>query len=75
MSELDREKMLKKYRYLTNTTKSAIDKKYPVKELPCIICGKPITEQDVNRENCEATVNKGSWSFFHRACMHLNSLN
>ena len=64
MAELSREKMLKKYRFLTNTTKSAIEKRLPVKELPCSICGKPIAEID-----CEANVNKGTWTFFHNQCV------
>lgn len=69
MSLMEREKMLKKYRYLTNTTKTAKERQYLEKELPCKICGKPITEQDVESDNCEATVRKGDWSFFHRTCI------
>ena len=69
MAELDREKMLKKYRFLTNTTKSAIDKGYPIRELPCLICNKPITQQDVDSDNCEANVSSGHWTFFHRTCI------
>lgn len=74
MATLDKEKMLRKYRYFTNTTKTAKDKGYLAKELPCVICGKPITQNDVDTDNCEANVTKGNWTFFHRACMHLNTL-
>lgn len=68
MAELDREKMLRKYRYFTNTTKSAKEKLLPVKDLPCIICNKPITERDVDNDNCEANINNGTWVFFHKSC-------
>ena len=75
MAEITREKMLRKYRYLTNTTKTAQKKKYLAKELPCIICGKPITEQDVEIDNCEAVAKGKIWKFFHKDCMQLDTLN
>lgn len=68
MAELTREKMLRKYRYITNTTKTAKERKLPERELLCTICKQPITLQDVEEENCEANVNKGDWIFFHRTC-------
>ena len=66
---MEREKMLKKYRYLTNTTKSAKEKLLPERELLCRVCGKPITQQDVDTDNCEATVTKDIWTFFHTTCV------
>lgn len=68
MSELSRLKMLKKYKYLTNTTESAKKRLLPEKELLCSICGEPITQQD-SIENCEAIVNNSTWRFFHRTCV------
>ena len=69
MAEITREKMLRKYRYLTNTTKTAKERRLPERELLCIVCNKPITLQDIDEENCEANVNKGNWIFFHRTCV------
>lgn len=66
---IDHDKMLKKYRYLTQTTESAKKKMLPEKELPCIVCGKPITLRDVDTDNCQANINKGSWIWMHTSCI------
>lgn len=68
MTIISRDKMLKKYRFLTNTTEAAVKKMLPVRELLCSICNQPITDRDAI-DNCEAVVEGDKWRFFHKTCI------
>lgn len=65
---ISEEKMIKKYRFLTNTTESAKKKMLPQKEVLCTVCNKEVTDTDLAMNNVGCTVKGDEWRFFHKDC-------
>lgn len=68
MATISEEKMIKKYKFMTNTTEAAKEKMLPEKQVFCLICNNIITEQQVHQGEVNCKVDKDVWKFFHNKC-------
>lgn len=60
--------MVRRFRYLSNTTPTAIKKGYPKKEIQCNLCGGVLTEDDFDDMEYIQTHDKDE-HFYHRKCI------
>ena len=66
---MDQNALLIKYKYASNTTKTAIEKGYKTKEVLCCICNKPISLEEAEAGIIEYSKSShGHGVFFHRQC-------
>lgn len=68
MATISEEKMIKKYKFMTNTTEAAKKKMLPEKEVDCLICGNPVTERQIYQGEANCKVDNNIWKFFHNKC-------
>lgn len=62
------EAMVKRFKYLTNTTSTAIKKGYPKKDIKCGVCDRVLSEDDFPVMEYVKT-KSGSENFYHHDCV------
>lgn len=68
MAVISEEKMIKKFKFMTNTTEAAKKKMLPEKQIFCLICNNIITERQVYEHEVNCKVDGNTWKFFHNKC-------
>lgn len=68
---MTRESVVKKFKFASNTTASAIKKGYPRKEIKCPSCGKVLSEADFDNMEYVLTGSGTEKFFCSKECCHI----